>query len=315
MCFSSVRFLYMNVLAGITTGQIAEDFEPRYHVFSTLIVSPQAMLVAPDNDSISTPYGLANSSSQHLFDALNAAIADIQRDDIDETLFTKYNRSDIVRAYTCRQDTQLPVVNRNETNGYLHDILFNTRKLKIGGLGPFNWGLHDGDYTSNESIGIYPELLRFIVQRLGQLKGPDGIAYADRITIERTYYENDARLFRALLDGEIHATDVYLLVDAPYRGTSQTCTVHSECRARESCSAKLCTHPPRPRSLHFRTTCTVASRDSKFITKKNSRIYPNVSRLKYHVRQMTYIMNILRAADTQEKSRCLLISLIDHCLF
>ncbi|CAF4641986.1 unnamed protein product, partial [Rotaria magnacalcarata] len=72
--------------AGVTTGVLAQNLAPNYHVFSSLIVSPQAMLLAPDYNNITSPYGLKTDSSNDLFDALNAAIADVQREDKDETL-------------------------------------------------------------------------------------------------------------------------------------------------------------------------------------------------------------------------------------
>ncbi|CAF0902966.1 unnamed protein product [Rotaria sp. Silwood1] len=258
------------IIAGVTTGILAQDIQPRYHVFSSLLVSPQAMLVAPDYDRIVAPYGLKNTSSNDLFDALNAAIADVQREDTDETLLTQNNRTNLIRAYTCRQNTQLPVPNRNDTRGILRDILFNTTKIVIGGLGPKNWGVHDGNYNVSSPTGYYPALLEAIVKKLGKLKGPDGNVYNEQLTFERKYYATPELLFRALLDGDIQATDVYILIDTPYNGTGEICSNDGQCRARETCVDRICTHPQRPRSLHFRTTCTTASRDTKFITKKDS---------------------------------------------
>jgi hypothetical protein len=274
--------ILFSLLAGITTGQLAQDLEPRYHIFSSQIVSPQAMLLAPDYNNVSAPYGLQNISSNDLFDALNAAIADVQREDTDETLLSKNNRTDLIRVYTCRQDIQLPVANRNETSGFLQDILFNTKKLIIGGLGPFDWGVHDGNYKLDSPTGFYPALLDAIVTKLGQLKGPDGIIYGQGLTFERRFYTNESSLFQALLNGDIHATDIYLLIDASYTGTGETCSSNQTCRARESCVNSTCTHPVRPRSLHFRTTCTTASRDTKFITKKVSNLFEtNITINKY----------------------------------
>lgn len=249
-------------------------------MFSSLIVSPQAMLLAPTYDEIYTPYGVKNQSNNDLFDALNAAIADVQRQDMDETLLTNYNRTDLVRVYTCHQDSQLPVVNRNEATGYLNDILSSKQKLLIGGLGPYDWGVHDGNYKLNVSNGFYPKLLDAIVEKLGKLKGPDGMVYGDGISFERIPYANVSLLFQALLDGKVHATDVYILIDAPYSGTGELCSNDSVCRPRETCIEGICTHPQRPRSLHFRTTCTTASRDTKFITKKTSKNLKNNVRRK-----------------------------------
>jgi hypothetical protein len=240
------------------------------------------MLLAPDYNDISTPYGLKNQSSNDLFDALNAAITDVQREDMDETFLKNFNLTDLVRVYTCNQELQLPVINRSETTGYLRDILDNKTKLLIGGLRQ-DWGVHDGNYNLSSPIGFYPKLLDAIVEKLSKLKGPDGIVYnGDGIAYERVYYKNMTLVFRALLNGEIHATDVYALIDAPYNGTGEICVDDSSCRSRESCIKGICTHPKRPRSLHFRTTCTTASRDTKFITKKDSKFYKtSVRRYRY----------------------------------
>ncbi|CAF1023295.1 unnamed protein product [Adineta steineri] len=231
------------------------------------------MLVAPDYDAKLAPYGLRNQSSNDLFNALNAAINGVQNDGTDETLVTLNQRQDLIRVYTCRQSTQIPVVNRNDTTGFLQDILFNTKKLLIGGIGPSDWGAHDGNYKDRNPIGFYPGLLDKIVEKLGQLSGPDGNKYGEGLTIERTYYQDSGLLFSALLNGKIHATDVYTLVDVSYTGSGENCTKdNNTCRAEETCTENICTHAPRPRSLHFRTTCTTASRDTKFITKKLSGI-------------------------------------------
>lgn len=228
------------------------------------------MLLAPDYDAKITPYGLNTTSSNDLFDALNAAIAAVQHEDTDETLLTKNNVTNKIRVYTCNSDSQLPVPNRNNTTGFLRDILFNTKKILIGGLGPLDMGGHDGNYNVTSPTGYYPQLLDAIVKRLGQLKGPDDIIYGEGITVERIFFSNMTSLFAALLNGNIHATDVYMLVDAPYNGTGEVCSNDTQCRQRESCKDGICTHPVRPRSLHFRTTCTTASRDTKFVTKKDS---------------------------------------------
>ncbi|CAF2039390.1 unnamed protein product [Rotaria magnacalcarata] len=263
------------IIAGVTTGVLAQNLAPNYHVFSSLIVSPQAMLLAPDYNNITSPYGLKTDSTNDLFDALNAAIADVQREDKDETLLSKNNKTNQIRVFTCLQDTQLPVPNRNDTTGFLHKILFETKKLLIGGLGPMDMGGHDGDYSVNPPTGFFPELLDAIVKKLGQLKGPDGFVYGEGITAERIYHKNMTSLFQALLNGDIHATDVYMLINAPYNGTGEVCSNDTQCRARESCTDGFCTHPVRPRSLHFRTTCTTTTRDTKFITKKDSSFLRN----------------------------------------
>ena len=251
----------------MTTGQVAQELEERFHVFSSLIISPQAMLLSPDwNEKLAK-----NSSNEDLFTALNAAITDVQRENLDETLLKKSNKTDLVRVYTCQQDSQLPVPNRNETTGILRDILLNNQTLIIGGLGPSDWGIHDGNYTADPPIGFYPKLLDAIVDKLANLYGPDGIVYSQKINFQRKYYSKSNLLFQALLDGTVHATDVYLLIQAPYSGTRATCSTNNDCPTRELCENSTCTHPPRPRSLHFRTTCTTSSRDTKFITKKDSK--------------------------------------------
>ena len=262
------------------------------------------MLLAPDYHNRSSLYGLQNKSSNDLFDALNAAIADVQRENTDETLLTKNSLTNSPRVFTCRQDSQIPVINRNESEGYLRDILFNTKTLKIGGLGPYDWGTHDGNYKLETPIGYYPELLQAIVKKLGELKGPDGDSYGGGLNFTRIHYPNATLLFQALLNGDIHATDVYLLIDASYTGTGEACSNNTQCRARESCLNGTCTHPARPRSLHFRTTCTTASRDTKFITKKSINI----------VQTNITVNSLFDTADPMiKKNISLLMSCFFHC--
>lgn len=261
--FENNRLRLSSVSAAVTTGRAAQELEERFHVFSSLIISPQAMLLAPEKS-------VMNSSNEDLFTALNAAIADVQREGIDETLLKRSEKWDLVRVYTCHQDSQLPVPNKNQTTGILRDILFNNQNLTIGGLGPNDWGVHDGNYMTEPPVGFYPKLLEAIVDKLAKLKGPDGIVYSQKINFQRKYYKTSNLLFQALLNGSIHATDVYLLIEAPYSGTGAVCSDDSTCPIKESCINSTCIHPTRPRSLHFRTTCTTSSRDTKFITKKSS---------------------------------------------
>lgn len=262
----------MFVLVGMGTGIGVQDINDDFHVFSSLTVSPQAMLVAPDYDRVSAPYGLQDHSSADLFNALNAAIIDMQNGDEDETIFTNFSRNDVVRSYSCRQDSPLSVPNRNSTTGFLREILDDTRPLRIGGIGPRDWGIHDGNYSSNNPRGIYPSLLDTIVDKLAKLKGSDDIPYSKKISFTRKYFPSTDALLRALLDKEIDVTDVYILIDAPYIGSQANCSNsnHNACRTEETCLDSKCSLSPRPRSLMFRSTCTVASRDTKFITLKEN---------------------------------------------
>lgn len=228
------------------------------------------MLLAPDYHRVVAPYGLRNQSSNDLFDALNAAINEVHKKHIDETLLSQTDRTDLVGVHTCRHDSALPVPNRKDTSGFLRQILFENKSLLIGGLGPFDWGTRDGNYHLDSPIGFYPNLLKAIVENLAQLKGSDGERYGEKINLIRINFPNQAFLFQALLNGKIHATDVYFLIDASYTGTREYCTNNGTCRARELCTNTVCTHPARPRYRHFWTTCTTANYDMRFITRKVS---------------------------------------------
>ena len=234
------------------------------------MVSPQAMLLAPNYDPISSPCGLRNRENNDLFQALNAAIIAMQNAGDDETIFNKYNLSNIVRAYTCRSAAPLPVVNRNQSKGFLADILNNKTKLLIGGIGPFDWGSIDGNYQNSSGTGVYPDLLEKIVEKLRGLKGSDSVAYGDVIQYERVFYPNDSMLLSELMAGRIHATDVYFMIDTSYQEQARMCSNETVDRPGVTCAENTCNYPEVPRSLYFRTTCTVAARDSEFITKKSA---------------------------------------------
>lgn len=230
----------------------------------------------PNFDARAARYGFNDSRSQDLFDALNAAIIQMQNSQVDEQLFSQYKRMDMIRAYTCRQDSPFTVVNKDQTTGILREILFQNASLNIGIVGRPNWGDQDGNYNKTPPVGLYPKLLETIVDILANLSGPDNSQYSrDKININRIFVSNTTELFECLMNGSIHATDVFTLLDVPYIGVGEKCNNDSDCMPGVICVQNVCKNTSRPRSLVFRSTCTVAAIDSKFVTKKSSTRVPD----------------------------------------
>jgi hypothetical protein len=274
-----------SLVAALTSGMPEKQYHEKLHIFSSTIVTMQAILMAPDC-STSTPHGVdGDLSAYHLSQLINAAIARVQYQGIDLQIANNNPPKEIIMAHTCKDDdlSQFAIPNRNEAQGLLRDILDNKviRVLTTGA--PPNWG-NDGNYLVNPPVGFYPDLLQAIVDQFENMSGPDNVPYG-KIRIERFYPSSSSFPWYKLFDGSMHITEPYFILDAPYFGSGKNCTTSSDCPnanmpgGKETCSAGgFCKHQSRPRFTMLRSSCTVLGTESKFFTKREQPItYPILS--------------------------------------
>jgi len=188
---------------------------------------------------------------------------------------------EFMAVHTCKADdpSKFLVPNSVDATGLLQTTLQN-KVLKIGALGPYDWGGNDGNYLVNPPVGFYPDWLTAFCQAFNNLAGPDGVRYdaSGTIACTRVYQAGSAGVFKDLFNGGSYVTEPYYTVDAMYTGTSEPCntsTASSDCRVAnlasgyETCSNNKCTFPSSPRTRHFRFSCSTLGVDSSFMVAKN----------------------------------------------
>jgi len=267
------------LVAGLISGLPPPDQAGYLHQFSSTVVSTRAMLMAPPNTA-ETPHGPTDAalSSYDLSKAVDAAIVSMQTAGKDEEIRKNNMPFEFMAVHTCKGSdlTAFSVPDKSAATGLLRAAL-DSKVLKVGALGPYDWGGQDGDYTVTPPVGFYPGWLAAFCDEFNDLSGPDGVKYssAGNITCERTYKTSSAGVFKDLFDGQTHLTEPYYVVDGFYYGTGETCTRSADCRpaalpaGTETCESGKCAHPASPRTRHFRQSCSTIGVDSTFFTKQS----------------------------------------------
>lgn len=280
------RIMSGDILAGLISGLPEAEHAPSLNTFSSTVVSTRAMLMAP-TQSPDMPHGTVedNASSYHLSLAVDAAIVSLQRSGRDEEIRLANMPFEFIAVHTCKGSdmSAFVVPNYSAATGLLRETLDNL-ELKVGALGPYNWGGNDGDYTVEPYRGFYPDWLTEFCSQFNQLSGPDGVRYNSQgeITCSRVWRPVSGGVFQDLFDGASYVTEPYYIVDSFYTGTGEVCTTSSDCRpavsGTEQCTNDTantslpwtCSHPSSPRTRHFRISCTTIGVDSTFMTKRHS---------------------------------------------
>ena len=195
------------VIAGLISGTILE--EDTFNTFGSEQITVHSFMFAP------------NDSLVDVFD--NVIIDIIEKGKVKDIEFKNYPFKNLV-VHTCLP-TPVPMDWHN---------LKNNSVIKIGALGPYNWGQFDGDYTVTPYTGFWPDYLDAIEQE-----------FKDRyqITFERVWYPTSSSLLDAVLNGDVNTTEPYMLVGSAYKD--------------------------RSRKSQFETSCVTGGSQSKWFTKKH----------------------------------------------
>jgi hypothetical protein len=147
------------ILAGLISGLPEANESIHLHTFSSTVVSLRAMYMAPPHSS-ETPHGTVAPamSSLDLSKAVDAAIVRLQSMGKDEETAQNNAPFEFMAVHTCRTDdpSLFTVPDFDSAEGLLRTTLDN-RVLKVGALGPYDWGGNDGDYKVDPPEGFYPD--------------------------------------------------------------------------------------------------------------------------------------------------------------
>lgn len=94
-----------------------------------------------------------------------------------------------------------------------------TRNLKIGALGPFDWG-SDGNYTANPPTGYWPDYFNAIEAQFKQQYG---------FGFDRVYFSTSADVNNALINGTIDATEPYWTIDSFHNNRARKHLMEMSC--------------------------------------------------------------------------------------
>ncbi|CAK0852075.1 unnamed protein product [Prorocentrum cordatum] len=178
-------------LAGLISGVPDAASAPSLNSFSSGVVSLRPMFMAPVC-SDEMPHGTlgAAKSSMNLSLAVHAAIVTLQSSGTDEKVQQNNMPFEFITAHTCRMNdpSLYTVPNFGAAHGLLRTTL-NDKILKVGALGPYDWGGNDGTYKLDPAAGFYPDWLTEFCKVFNSLKGPDGVGYSSSgsIACERVY--------------------------------------------------------------------------------------------------------------------------------
>jgi len=266
-----------DVLAGLISGLPESTHAPSLNTFSSTVVSTRAMLMAPIQSS-DTPHGTSSTSasSYELSLAVDAAVVSLQQAGKDEEIRLANMPFEFIAVHTCKGSdlTAFSVPNYASATGLLRTTL-DSRVLKVGSLGPYDWGGNDGNYKVTPHKGFYPDWFTEFCKQFNDLTGADGVKYSSQgaITCTRVWQLSSAKVFKDLFEGNSYVTEPYYIVDGFYTGSGETCSSSNDCRpsvsGRENCESSKCAHPKSPRTRHFRSSCSTIGVDSTFMTKKH----------------------------------------------
>merc|ERR1719393_824440 len=112
------------------------------------------------------------ASSYDLSLAVDAAIVTLQQAGKDEEIRLQNMPFEFMAVHTCKGSdlSAFRVPNFAEATGLLRTVL-DTRVLKIGSLGPYDWGGNDGNYLVDPPVGFYPDWLTEFCRQFNALKG------------------------------------------------------------------------------------------------------------------------------------------------
>ena len=219
-----------DILAGGSTSRPANE-DGHLSEFPSSLITMRAPMFAP-------PGAI---DSQQLREAVDAALVRAIAAGDYQQLESQYfasNAFDSVAAFTCGLDaTYFPFPSAASASGLLLDVLTN-KELRVGALGPSNWGYQGGyaDADGNavaDPEGFWPDYMNAIFDQFV-------LAYPG-VSMSRVWNGTSNGVMDDVVAGRAHLTEPYWTVSAWYNG--------------------------RARSEHLELGCTVLGTESIFFTK------------------------------------------------
>jgi len=173
-----------DVVAGLVSGTVQSVHS--FHVFPSEQISVRAMLHKPGNDAI--------------LDAIDAALVRvIDAGGVEECAANNPPYAALV-VHSCMADaTRYPWPSR--------DQLPNRSTIRVGALGPWDWGNADGDYTTQPYTGFWPDYYNKI---------EDEFRANYNMTFERVWFTSSKDVLDCVLNETCDTTEPYMMVGAAY---------------------------------------------------------------------------------------------------
>jgi hypothetical protein len=220
-----------SILAGGSTSR-PSNADGHLSEFPSSVVTMRAPMFAP-------PGGGAQDSQQ-LREAIDAAIVRAVAAQEYQRLESQYfasNGFESVAAFTCGLNpTNFPFPPAASATGLLAQVLASN-ELRVGALGPSNWG-YQGSYADSNGVvnpnptGLWPEYMDAILAQF--------VTAYPGVSMARVWNRTSNGVMDHVVDGRAHMTEPYWTVSGYYRG--------------------------RARSEHLEVGCTVLGTESIFFT-------------------------------------------------
>lgn len=173
-----------DIIAGLVSGTPANG---NVNVFSSEQISVRAMLVRPGAESIT--------------DALDAALVRFIESGGVEKVAAANPPYEALVVHSCKPTAghfAWPTLAQLAPFGLVKD-----GKLKIASLGPYDWGVADGNYKVTPAVGFWPDYYTEVEKEFVKQYG---------ITFERVWYPTSAKVMAAVHDGICHTTEPYMML-------------------------------------------------------------------------------------------------------
>lgn len=210
------------ILAGLATSR-PENEDGHLNEFPASLITMRA------------PMFKMGAESQQLREAIDAAAVRAIHAGEYERLESQYfasDKFDSVASFTCGVDpSKFPFPPSATATGLLAEVL-SSQELKVGALGPSNWG-YQGNYLLDPPSGFWPDYLNAVMAEFTK-------AYPG-VVAKRVWNGTSVGVMHDVLEGQAHMTDIYWTVPAWFEN--------------------------RARSETFELGCTVLGTDSIFFAK------------------------------------------------
>mmetsp|Transcript_21503 Transcript_21503/g.34694 ORF Transcript_21503/g.34694 Transcript_21503/m.34694 type:complete len:400 (+) Transcript_21503:41-1240(+) len=213
-----------SLVAGLFTS-CPSNQQNEFNLFGATIVAPRSSFFTIANTS-------SPVDSSQLREAWDAAIVRFIEAGSFKNIETQYYNSDgfdAVGAWTCGVNPNShPFPPAGQATGLLQRVL-STRVLRVGALGPSNWGFQ-GNYQLTNPAGLWPDVMNRIFEQFQQAYGTD-------IVLTRHFHFTSADVMNDVLTGNTDLTEPYWTVPAFHNNEARTKNFDISCTVlgTESC--------------------------------------------------------------------------------
>ena len=199
-----------DIVAGLVSGTVDESYD--VNVFPSEQISVRAMLVRSGNDAV-----------LRLVDA--SLVRVIESGGVEHAAASNPPYAPLV-VHSCMPNAshfEWPSLDELGFDASLSSSggVDATTTIFVAALGPYDWGLPDGDYTGSPPyIGFWPDYFGLIDAEVRKQYG---------FGLTRVWFPTSDAVLAALLDGSANTTEPYMTVGAAYEGLSRKTAFATSC--------------------------------------------------------------------------------------